>query len=328
LKNLSLAFSVVKESLLRSIGFAGVSYITNQAKQSPRLKAVWIDGSTTFDLGAIAGFSAGTSFSGTHGTITLPWADIKNPRSQKDWENILIPKDSVRIRVSSVVATPTGDVEVPIILGVPSPGGISENYGQKNETIGITIEDVTGVASRITNYSTTGYSGGMVDPKVVADLALSPIETVLLYETQLVDSCIDIFPNALMAADEVLANRQNDLNPLTDEKRTRYGDRTGKIVYRLAGTPASGNPFTAKAFTPTFNFEIKENLIMKGFSIEPEKVRFSIPMINPYIDLGSRLKLQFSRGAIDEIVEVYAVSWRVRPKSEVMTITARRELTL
>lgn len=288
-----------------------------------RLKVVWIEpDSTEHDLGTVAGFSGGTSFTGTHGSITLAWPDYKNPRTTGDWWNILIPDDDAKINVYLVVQTPSGEVEIPLISGVPSPDGISELYSSKREVLEIRIEDVTGVASRNSNQTTPDGCTSQPAPD------MPDIPTVVTYPVEPADSCSPAYPNQLLAKDEELITQQEKNNPLCGRKRVRYGDRDGRIVYRYAGNPRRGDAFFSNFPADEYDFEITEKKLLSGLRVEPDYIRFSISRINPYIDLASRLKISFPRAGLDEIVEVHEIGYRVMPSEERMTFKTRRQLTL
>jgi hypothetical protein len=252
------------------------------------------------------------------------WPGEKNPRTAGSWQNLLVPSDSARIQVIKLIA----GVETPLLMGVPVPNGIREIYGGSRETVEIKIGDVTAVASRITNYTVPTASGDSIDANLAAKTILSPIEHIILYETADVSSCIEVMPNALMAADDALIGEQNSLLPLTGQKRIRYGDRSGRIVYRLADDPAQSSPFTPRLFAGATDFDYTESRILRDLRIEPEYINFSVGRINPYLELGSRVSVRFARGNVNEIVEVHGIGYRFMPNEERMTIKARRQLTL
>ncbi len=317
---LRTGMKIANGSALAELGSSAPSFPATGGKIEKTLRAVWVVGATEYDLGVLTGFSGQTSFSGTSGSITFAWPDEKNPRTAGSWQNLLVPSDSVRIKVASLIA----GVELPLLMGVPEPAGIREGYG-KSETIEIRIGDVTGAASRITNYPVPNTP---IAADTAAETVLAPIEHITLYETAQISSCIEVMPNALMAADEALIKEQNNLLPLTGQKRIRYGDRSGRIVYRLVDDPAHGGSFTPRLFTGPTDFSYTGDMILRDLRIEPEYINFSVGRINPYLELGSRISVQFLRGNVNEIVEVHGIGYRLMPSEERMTIKARRQLTL
>lgn len=296
-------------------------------KIAKRLRAVWVaPDSSEYDLGVPAGFSGKTSFSGTSASLTIAWPREKNPRTTAGvWKQLLVPDDSARLKINLIIATQSGELEVPLLLGVPSPGGVSENYGR--EIIEIKLEDVTGVAARKTDYTLPVFSGETVSATDVASSVL-PIPFVCLYSTQPVDACIERYPNALMAADDVLINQQNNLAPLIGQKRIRYGDRDGRIIYRIMEYPDSGNPFQTEYPYGGADFEYSSSLINSGMRVETTYSNFSAPRINPYLNLGSKVALKFNAAGLDEVLQLHAINWRMMPQSELMSLKGRREQTL
>ncbi|MDH5542993.1 MAG: hypothetical protein OEY64_08535 [Nitrospinota bacterium] len=290
-----------------------------------RLRAVWDDGAAVTDLGVIAGFSGRTSFSGTFASLTIAWPDEKNPRTSGGWQNLLVPGDFDRIRIYLVAHTVSGEKEIPLLTGVPFPGGITESYGA--ETVEIRIDDVTGVAGRMSDYTKPAIVS-TIHADYAADVVLDPIEHATLYPLEPVGGCVGNYPNALMAADAILIGEQDKSNPLVGQKRIRYGDRNGQIVYRLVEDPAPGQPFNPVGIGGEFDFEYSESSMASGLEVGHAELRFSLSRINPYIELGSRLKLNFSRAGISEIVEVTEIGYRVQPRDERMTIKAKRQSTL
>ncbi len=319
---LAVSNSEALKSLLSS------SYQGPVSQGGRRLRVVWANGNVETELEDIAGFAGTVSYRGSQATLTVAWPEIKNPRTVGAWQEILVPNDNLRIKVFSVVGNASGDKEIPLLTGVPSPEGVRESYTANSGTIEIKVEDVTGVASRITSYLPPFASTETVEAKLVANAVLNPLEPVILFNTEKVSACNEIFPNALMAADEVLIKKQAKLLPLTGEKRIRYGDRNGKIVYTFAQEPDAGKAFRPSYPAADFQFAFNGGDIVDGLLVDSKTVRFSLPLVNPYIDLGMRLKLDFQRGVVSEIVEVYEIGWRVMPKSERMTIKARRQLTI
>lgn len=288
-----------------------------------RLRAIWSAGGSDLDLGTLAGFSGRTSFSGTHGALTLAWPDEKNPRAQGVWSGLLVPDDSVRIKMFIVLQTPEGELEVPLLTGVPSPDGLTERYGGKSETVEIRIEDVTGVAARDTDYTIPYISTDSVSATYVASSVL-PVPYVCLYPTVDVDGCIERFPNALAAADDVLITQQDRLNPLSGQKRVRYGDRDGRIVYRLV-EDSDISPFSTPYPDTGGDFGYEEQSLAGTLGVDRLYTRLSLHRINPYLDLGSIISATFGRAGIDEQLQIREINWRVMPRDERMTIKGRRE---
>lgn len=319
-------FTVTNAPVLRALSVGGSVYTSQPefGKALKRMRAVWIAGETEYDLGVLNGFSGSTSFSGTSGSIIIAWPDLKNPRTSGFWENLLVPADDVRIKVVQIIS----EVEIPLLRGVPVPQGIKEIYGRGREIVEIKIGDVTSAASRITDYALPSTATEYVYANLVAGTALDPIEHVTLYETEKVSICVGKMPNALMAADEALIRAQDRLDPLEGEKRIRYGDRFGRVVYRLMEDPDTGEPFNERIFADDFDFEYSERDLLPGLQVDSIKVKFSVSRMNPYLDLGSRVKLNFARGGITEIVQIESLDWRLMPFDERMTITARRQSTL
>jgi len=322
--SLQAGMKIADGAVLSALDSSAPLFPAPGGKIDKRLRAVWISGATEYDLGVLTGFAGKTSFSGTSGSITFAWPGEKNPRTAGSWQNLLVPSDSVRIKVARLIA----GVETPLLMGVPVPGGIREIYGGSRETVEIKIGDVTAVAGRMTNYTVPNVPGDSIDANLAVKTILSPIEHIIFYETADVSSCIEVMPNALMAADEVLIGEQNSLVPLAGQKRIRYGDRTGRIVYRLMADPAQGGSFTPRLFAGPTNFDYTENRILRDLRIEPEYINFSVGRINPYLELGSRINVRFARGNVNEIVEVHGIGYRFMPNEERMTIKARRQLTL
>jgi len=318
---LQTGMKIADGAVLSALDSSAPSFPATGGKIEKRLRAVWTDGATEYDLGVLIGFSGKTSFSGTSGSITFAWPDEKNPRAAGSWQNLLVPSDSVRIKVVQFIA----GVEIPLLMGVPVPNGIREMYGGSRETVEIKIGDVTAVAGRMTNYT---VPNAPIEANLAAKTMLAPIEHIALYETEKISSCIEVMPNALMAADEALIGEQNNLLPLTGQKRIRYGDRSGRIVYRLADDPAQSSPFTPRLFAGATDFTYTENRILRDLQVEPQYINFSVGRINPYLELGSRVSVQFPRGNVNEIVEVHGIGYRLMPNDERMTIKTRRQLTL
>lgn len=301
-----------------------------------RLRAVWSEGGVDVDLGTLAGFGGGTSFSGSHGSIVLPRPSEKNARTLGDWWQVLTPNDLARIKIFQIVPAEGIDIEVPLLMGVPAPDGITESYGRR-ETIEIRFEDVTGAAQRITNFTIPYSAAETVDPLWVTQSVIpqSPVVTspgipvLNLYALQDVPNCFSRFPNALMLADDVLMHQQDTQNPLAGLKRIRYGNRDGGIIYRTVEDPALGAPFNtaANVFGGSYDFEYT-GLMLTAFAVEPRYIRFSVPRLNPYIDLGSRVRLRHPRAGIDEVVEIQDIQWQIGPRDERLTLRGRREYTL
>ncbi len=298
-------------------------------RPSTRLSAVWVQPyGGEFALGTVAGFSGGASFSGTHGSVTFAWPDEKNPRTTGKWWQMLVPDDAARLKIGLIVKTRYGEGEIPLLTGVPTLGGVSEIYGKKKEVIEVKIEDVTGAASRIKDYAVPNIYGDKVDPKRLASMALGVIPYVCLYKLQDVDACVSAFPNALAAADDALITQQNSLNPLDGKKRIRYGDRDGRIVYRIIEDPDIGQPFTEFFPSSGYGFTLTGKELLNRLGVEPYYVNFSLPYLNPYVDLASRVKIVFDRAVLDEMVEIHRMDWRVMPREEVFKLKGRREYTL
>lgn len=288
-----------------------------------RLRAIWTDGLSDNDLGTLAGFSGGTSFSGTHASITLAWPAEKNPRGSGPWSNLLVPADAVRIKIELVLRLATGNFTVPLLTGVPSPDGISEQYGGKREIVEIKIEDVTGVAARTTDYTVPYSAADGINATLVA-AAVLPVPYACLYPTVNVDSCLERFPNALAAADDALITQQDKLNPLTGQKRVRYGDRDGRIVYRLV-EDSDSNGFAMQYPNSGAEFGYAEQMLSGTVNVEQRYARLSLPRINPYLDLGSVVSAKFGRAGIDENIQIREINWRLMPTDERQTIKGRRE---
>lgn len=300
--------------------------VAQGAKIAKRLRALWVaPDNTEYDLGVLAGFAGRSSFSGMSASLTIAWPREKNPRKVGAWQQLLVPDDSARVKINLLIQTVSGEAEIPLLLGVPSPGGVSENYGR--EVIEIKLEDVTGVAARQTNYTLEVFSGDTADALDVASSVL-PVPFVCLYPTQPVDACVKRYPNALLAADDVLISQQDNLNPLTGQNRIRYGDRDGRIIYRIVEAPDSGNPFQTEYPYSGADFEYGSSLVNGGMRVETLYSNFSAPRINPYLDLGSMVALKYSAADLDEVVQLSAIGWRVMPQSESMSLKGRREYTL
>jgi len=292
-----------------------------------RLRAVWFDGQSEYDLGTPVGFSGRTSFSGTSGTLVIAWPDEKNPRVTGQWWHKLAPDDSARVTIYLVVQTKTGAVDVPLLNCVPSPGGVDESYGGRKETVEIKLEDVTGVAARTTNYAIPAVGTEKADPLVVASAVL-PVPYVCLYPTVDVDGCIKKYPNALAAVDDMLITQQDRQNPLSGQKRIRYGDRDGRIVYRLVEDPDAGQAFKPGFPFGGYAFEYGEKNVGAGIRIRPDYFTMSLPRINPYLELAVRLKMFFPRAMVDETLEIHQLSWRLSPGDERLDLKCRRQQTL
>lgn len=322
-------YSVQADSIIANQ--AVISVVTGQfsavagTKIAKRLRAVWVaPNNAEYDLASLAGFSGRSSFSGTSAVLTIAWPREKNPRTAGAWQQLLVPDDSARVKINLLVQTESGELEVPLLLCVPSPGGVVENYGR--EIIEIKLEDVTGVAARKTDYTVPVFFGNIVNAVDVASSVL-PVPFVCLYDTQPVDACINRYPNALMAADDVLINQQNNLAPLTGQKRIRYGDRDGRIIYAVVEDPVSGNPFQTEYPYSGADFEYTSSIINSGMRVETLYSNFSIPRINPYLDLGSMVALKYSAGSLDEVLQLQTINWRIMPQSESMSLKGRREYT-
>ena len=239
------------------------------------------------------------------------------------WNSLLVPDDAVRIKLSVIMRLTGGELEIPLLTGIPSPNGITESYGGKRETVEIRIEDVTGAAMRDTAYPVPYVPTGSVSATFVASSVL-PVPYVCLYPTVNVSGCIERFPNALAAADDALITQQDRLNPLTGQKRMRYGDRDGRIVYRLmeeSETASFNSPYPDAGG----DFGYAGQSLAGGFGVEPLYARLTLPRINPYLDLGSIISTSFARAGIGEQLQVREINWRVMPREERMTIKGRRE---
>ncbi len=298
-------------------------------RPSRRLSAVWVqpDGGE-FVLGTVAGFSGGASFSGTHGSVTFAWPDEKNPRTTGKWWQILVPDDAARLKIGLIVKTRYGEEEIPLLTGVPTLDGVREIYGKKKEMIEVKIDDVTGAAARIKDYTVPNIYGDKVDPMRLATTALGLIPYVCLYELKDVDACVSAFPNALAAADDALITQQDSLNPLDGKKRMRYGDRDGRVVYRIIQDPDIGQPFTEFFPSSGYSFALNGKELINSLNVEPYYVDFSVPYLNPYVDLASRMKIVFDRAVLDETVEIHGMDWRVAPREDVFKLKGRRQYTL
>jgi hypothetical protein len=295
-----------------------------------RVRAVWIENEIETDLGSVVSLSASVSYFGTQCALTLPWPNEKNPRGAGEWQNLLIPSDGVRIKISQVVETGSAGlaIEIPLVMGVPLPDGIGEVYGRSSELIEIKIGDVTGAASRITEYMYPSRVTEKGNAKLVAETVLDPIEVKCFYETVDVDLCVEIFPNALMVADEALIKEQDYRQPLTGVRRIRYGDRNGVIVYMIAADLLPGSGFVSRSPGADYDFEIPGDGIVSGFKVGTESIVLRLARINPYIELGSRLKIKTAHAGIDEIVEVAKIGYRIIPGDERMFVNCIRQFTL
>lgn len=320
--SIPVTMQIVSQSAIDIITGASAENSTGMRIRK-RLRALWSAGGTDYDLGTIAGFSGRTSFSGTHASLTLAWPAEKNPRSSSSWNSLLVPDDAVRIKLFVIMRLPDGDLELPLLTGVPSPNGITESYGTKRETLEIRIEDVTGVAMRDSDYTVPYISTGSVSATFVADSVL-PVPYVCLYPTVGVSGCVERFPNALAAADDALITQQDKLNPLTGQKRVRYGDRDGRIVYRLV-EESETTPFNNSYPDSDSDFAYAEQSLASGLSVEPLYTRLALSRINPYLDLGSIISATLGRAGIGEQLQVREINWRLMPRLERMTIKGRRE---
>ena len=321
-----ILMTIGNSSVLRAVEanpFYSLAPITGE-----RLRAVWIENGIETDLGSIVSLSASVSYFGTQCALTLPWPNEKNPRGLGSWQNLLVASDEVRIKISQIIETSEGAVAVPLITGVPLPDGIGEAYGRSSELVEIKIEDITGAASRLTMYAKPSLVTEKGDAKLVAETVLNPIEVKCFYDTVEVDLCVEVFPNALIAADEALIKEQDNQKPLTGLRRVRYGDRNGVIIYTIASKPLHGAGFASRFPAGDYDFEITENQIVSGFKVEIERIVLQIGRINPYIELGSRLKIKSEHAGIDEIAEVENIGYRIMPGDERMTINCVRQFTL
>lgn len=313
---------IVRQSVIDVITGASAESRTG-TRIRKRLRALWSVGGADTDLGTIAGFGGGTSFSGTRASLTLAWPAEKNPRNSGGWNSLLVPDDAVRVKLSVIMRLGGGELEVPLLTGVPSPNGISENYGGKRETVVVRIEDVTGVAMRDTGYSVPYIATGKVSATFVASSVL-PVPYVCLYPTVNVSGCVERFPNALAAADDALITQQDRLNPLTGQRRVRYGDRDGRIVYRLVEESETAS-FNSSYPDAGGDFGYAEQSLASGLNVAPMYARLTLPRINPYLDLGSIISTTFGRAGISEQLQAREINWRVMPRLERMTIKGRRE---
>lgn len=291
-----------------------------------RLTASWEHGGASADMGALAAFNGGTSFSGTYAALTLGWPAEINPRTAGAWWQRLVPDDAARVTISLACQTPDASAVAPLLKAVPVPDGALEQYGGR-ETVELRLQDVTGVAARMTAYTLPAIFTNTVNPHTVAKSVLADIGYVCLYNTAPVDGCLERFPNALMAADDVLIRQQDARAALAGQKRIRYGDRDGNIVYRAAEDPPIGAPFVSGGTFSQYDFEYGPRHI-GGLALEGRYLRVTTPFINPYIDLASRIRLVVPRASLDEIVEVHEIRWMANPGEELTTLKCRRQYTL
>ncbi len=292
-----------------------------------RLAAVWdAPGTPAAPLGSIVSFSGGTSFAGTWAALALAWPDERNPRTMGDWWRLLVPDDTARVTVSLALAHGGAAQSVPLLKAVPAPDGAVEIYGGR-ETMELRLQDVTAVAARMTAYALPAVAAATVDPGTVAATVLGGIAYSCLYPAGMVDGCLERFPNALMAADDVLVRQQDSQSPLAGQRRIRYGDRDGRIVYRLVEDPATGAPFAAAPPFAAYDCRYT-GAQLERLAIEGRYLRVTTPFINPYLDLGSRLHLAVPRARVDETVEVHEIRWSAIPGGEQMTLKCRRAHTL
>ncbi len=295
-------------------------------KTTAKLAAAWEQGGQAEDMGPIASFNGGTSFSGTYASLSLAWPDKKNPRTTGAWWHRLVPDDTARVNISLTVKTPGGEVSVPLLKAVPVPDGAMELYGGQ-ETVDIRLQDVTAVAARNINYTLPFVNTETVDPLPVAKTILGAVSYSCLFDTLPVDGCLARFPNALAAADDILMRQQDLQVTVTGLKRVRYGDRNGIIVYRMAEDPAIGAPFSMAGRFTAYDFEYGPHQLHR-LTLEGAFLRITTPFINPYLDLASRIRLVVPRANIDEVVEVQDIRWAVNPGQELMTLKCRRQYTL
>ena len=89
-----------------------------------------------------------------------------------------------------------------------------------------------------------------------------------------------------------------------------------------------GAGFASRFPAGDYDFEISENDIVSGLKVETERIVFQIGRVNPYIELGARLKIITDHAGLDEIVEVDKVGYRIMPGDERMTIYCVRQFTL
>ncbi len=298
----------------------------SRGKAVSRLVASWEHPGGSADMGPLAAFNGGTSFSGTYAALTLGWPAEINPRTTGAWWQRLVPDDVARVTISLACQTPDAAAVVPLLKAVPVPDGALEQYGGR-ETVELRLQDVTGVAGRMTNYPVPTLFTSTVNPHTVAKSVLAGIEYICLYNTGPVDGCLERFPNALMAADDVLIRQQDAQTAWNGRRRIRYGDREGNIVYRAAEDPPLGAPFTLNAAFAQFDFEYGPRHIT-GLALEGRYLRVTTPFINPYIDLTSRVRLVVPRANLDEIVEVHEIRWAANPGGEMTTLKCRRQYTL
>lgn len=295
-------------------------------KTVTRLAAAWEHAGQTADMGPIASFNGGTSFSGSHASLSLAWPDEINPRTAGGWWNRLVPDDAARVAVSLAVKTPAGETSVPLLYAVPAPDGALEQYGGR-ETVDIRLQDVTAVAARAIDYPLPFVNTDTVDPLPAAAAILGNVPHVCLFGTLPVDGCLTRFPNALAAADDILIRQQDVQVVAAGLKRIRYGDRNGVIVYRMAEDPPIGAPFSASGRFTEYDFEYGPHQVHR-LILEGAFLRITTPFINPYVDLTSRIRLIVPRANLDEVVEVQDIRWAMNPGQELMTLKCRRQYTL
>lgn len=291
-----------------------------------RLAASWEQPGASTDMGPLAAFNGGTSFSGTYAALTLGWPAEINPRTTGAWWQRLVPDDAARVTISLACRTPDAAAVAPLLKAVPVPDGAVEQYGAR-ETVELRLQDVTGVAARMTNYALPPLFTDTVNPHTVAKSVLGGIGYICLYNTAPVDGCLERFPNALMAADDVMIRQQDAQAALAGQKRIRYGDRDGNIVYRAVEDPGIGAPFALNGLFSQFDFEYGPRHVT-NLTLEGRYLRVTTPFINPYLDLASRIRLIIPHANLDEIVEIHEIRWSANSGGEMTTLKCRRQYTL
>ncbi|MBI5178814.1 MAG: hypothetical protein HZA04_06100 [Nitrospinae bacterium] len=318
-------YSIPLHAVIANRKWEGALFQRSLSAARQGFRAVWTFNGAEHDIGAITAFNGNTSFSGTHAVITIAWPDDKNPRTGGNWWQLLAPDDTARVKVYLTHRNGPNGMEAPLMLGVPIPDGTSETYGGGRETIDLRLEDITGAAGRKRNYPAPSTLAPTIDARSAASTILGDIPFVCTYPLDPVDSCLERYPNALMAADNILIAQQDKLNPLAGQKRIRYGDRDGKIVYRLIEDPATGAPFTKRFPANAHDFQYTGAHILGGLTVEPRHIHFTATRINPYLDLGSRIRIVYPRAALDEIVEIIDMGWR---SPDLVALKCRRQFTL
>lgn len=296
-------------------------------KSERRLRAEWTFNGTVRELGDIVSFNAAVSAGGSRAAITMAWPREKNPRLAGDWSGVLAPNDGARVTVWLSGGDADARREARLFTGVMDPDGIVETYSAQVETIDIRLEDVTGVAMRRPHEISNALAVDLIDPHSAAKSALGAIPFVLLFPVTTVGGCLDVYPNALMASDDVLIRRQEAALPLRGRRRMRYGGRDGWIIYAAGAEPRAGGPFEARYPAAEWDFMFDGRSILAGMTVDPRHIRFSTATINPYVDIGSRVRVSHPPASIGETAEVEEINWAFTPRTERMTLKCLRQAT-